>query len=570
MSVSPGMTSAEDPEEDTPTELPAFGLTVSPGCEKILLSWQTYTDAKTVVVKRDGEQSAMFYSGETIWLDKNPSTESHTYQIEALDENKEVIAKSWEISAKSSCYDPDICKTELKYRLNSTDYWVNGSQKGPMDTPPEISFGRMFLVIRYVTQELGAELTWEGTEKKLTITTATGKVIDLWIGRSIAMVDGASVAIDSSNMSVAPYIKAGRTLLPMRFVASQLGASGDDDVVWNDETKTVTLKVFDPACPEPDVSFLTVTDIDSTKWLVHCIDSARNPVEVLLDQEYSIFSGTLKAGELVSVTGTPTRKNRDTIEIEARWLKLIEDDLEEIKCLPIKSENGELTYQITSPKNETEPPASDEEDEDEEEEEPEIKDEDEEEGGEEPEIEDEEEEKDDEEEEEKPISETQTITLKYNKSFTEIESSVNQYWVRIIKKGDSDEIIWWEPIIFSATGEDIEQSNHSVSIGGIDTKKNRIKVNFDDGLEVYNDWVYFPIGFDLEDIDQTNCQKITFHKNYLGNRVAEPSAEEAACTTPYKLLSQSDSMLFYPGQREPQSSLSRTCLRKLPISRHTS
>ncbi|MCL0080897.1 copper amine oxidase N-terminal domain-containing protein [Peptococcaceae bacterium] len=55
------------------------------------------------------------------------------------------------------------------------------------------------------------------------------------IGSAIFNVDGVMRAMD-----VAPYVKDGRTFLPVRFVAQAVGVA-DDDIDWNAETHTVTL-----------------------------------------------------------------------------------------------------------------------------------------------------------------------------------------------------------------------------------------------------------------------------------------------------------------------------------------
>ena len=55
------------------------------------------------------------------------------------------------------------------------------------------------------------------------------------IGKTAYTVNGVQKTLD-----VAPYTDGGRTYLPIRFVAEALGIS-DDNIVWNDATKTVTL-----------------------------------------------------------------------------------------------------------------------------------------------------------------------------------------------------------------------------------------------------------------------------------------------------------------------------------------
>jgi hypothetical protein len=63
------------------------------------------------------------------------------------------------------------------------------------------------------------------------------KTIALWIGKSVATVNGVSTPIDSTNAKVVPEIISSRTMLPLRFISENLGCS----IVWVDATKTITI-----------------------------------------------------------------------------------------------------------------------------------------------------------------------------------------------------------------------------------------------------------------------------------------------------------------------------------------
>jgi hypothetical protein len=105
-----------------------------------------------------------------------------------------------------------------------------------IDVAPQIVEGRTLLPIKWVAEPLGAAVTWNAADRKVTIT-LNGTTLELWIGKSQARVDGVAVPIDSSNAKVVPLIVSGRTMLPVRFVAEQLGA----DVQWEASTKTITI-----------------------------------------------------------------------------------------------------------------------------------------------------------------------------------------------------------------------------------------------------------------------------------------------------------------------------------------
>jgi minor extracellular serine protease Vpr len=105
-----------------------------------------------------------------------------------------------------------------------------------IDVAPQIVEGRTLLPVKWVTEPLGATVSWDGTQRKVSVSLGQ-KRLELWIGKSQALVNGIGVAIDSQNAKVVPLIISSRTMLPVRFVAEQLGA----DVQWEPTTRTITI-----------------------------------------------------------------------------------------------------------------------------------------------------------------------------------------------------------------------------------------------------------------------------------------------------------------------------------------
>jgi hypothetical protein len=105
-----------------------------------------------------------------------------------------------------------------------------------LDSPPVIKNGRTLVPIRAIIESLGGTVGWDGVSRKATIVLG-GNTIELWIGKSAATVNGVSTPIDSTNATVVPEIINGRTMLPLRFVTENLGAT----VGWAAATKTITI-----------------------------------------------------------------------------------------------------------------------------------------------------------------------------------------------------------------------------------------------------------------------------------------------------------------------------------------
>jgi Copper amine oxidase N-terminal domain len=106
---------------------------------------------------------------------------------------------------------------------------VVDGQAVQFDQPPVVRAGRVFVPLRGVFERLGASVVYS---KGQINATAHGTSVSLTIGSLQATVGGREETLD-----VAPFLVGERTLVPLRFVASALGAS----VNWNDSTSTVTI-----------------------------------------------------------------------------------------------------------------------------------------------------------------------------------------------------------------------------------------------------------------------------------------------------------------------------------------
>jgi len=126
--------------------------------------------------------------------------------------------------------------TIISLYIDKTTYYVNDELK-EMDVAPIIRESRTLLPIRYVAEALGAVVQWDAVERKVTIT-FKGTTIELWIDKNTALVNGEYKLIDSTNPKVVPIIiPPGRTMLPIRFIAENLGCRVD----WDPALKEVKI-----------------------------------------------------------------------------------------------------------------------------------------------------------------------------------------------------------------------------------------------------------------------------------------------------------------------------------------
>jgi hypothetical protein len=119
----------------------------------------------------------------------------------------------------------------LVLTIGSSVMSVDG-RRATRDSPPIIREGRTLLPIRAVIEALGGTVGWDAVQRKATVTLGM-HTVEVWIGSREARVDGVNVALD-----VAAMIINSRTLLPLRFVAENLGCT----VTWDPVGRTVTIE----------------------------------------------------------------------------------------------------------------------------------------------------------------------------------------------------------------------------------------------------------------------------------------------------------------------------------------
>ncbi len=119
------------------------------------------------------------------------------------------------------------------FTIGSTQY-VDDQQVIQMDVAPYIKDNRTFLPVRFVANALGVpdfDILYNPASQRV-ILIKGNSIIQLTIGNNLMLVNGATITMD-----VAPEITAGRTCLPIAWIAQAFGTS----VTWDATTQTITL-----------------------------------------------------------------------------------------------------------------------------------------------------------------------------------------------------------------------------------------------------------------------------------------------------------------------------------------
>lgn len=102
----------------------------------------------------------------------------------------------------------------------------------PMASPPLVIGKLTYVPMRFVGNQLGATIDYDASTKKITYR-LYGTVIELWIGKQTATLNGREITLPGP-----PVIVGGSTLVPLRFISEALGAK----VEWIGASKTIIVE----------------------------------------------------------------------------------------------------------------------------------------------------------------------------------------------------------------------------------------------------------------------------------------------------------------------------------------
>lgn len=123
----------------------------------------------------------------------------------------------------------------------SVNVQLNG-QPLLFDVPPVNENGRTLVPVRAIFEALGARITWDPASQTISaVHPEREKYVILKLGSTTAWVDGEQVTLD-----LAPKSIDGRTMVPLRFISTAMGA----EVTWDAATETVIIEQEPLARPE--------------------------------------------------------------------------------------------------------------------------------------------------------------------------------------------------------------------------------------------------------------------------------------------------------------------------------
>lgn len=120
--------------------------------------------------------------------------------------------------------------TEIKVTIGKNTALMDGRPVA-LEVPPILQNNRTMVPVRFIGEAFGAKFAWDDKSRKVTFT-LDDVVIDLFIGKKTALLNGKSISLDTE-----PLIINGRTLVPLRFVGQYMGA----EFQWDGTQQTATI-----------------------------------------------------------------------------------------------------------------------------------------------------------------------------------------------------------------------------------------------------------------------------------------------------------------------------------------
>lgn len=129
--------------------------------------------------------------------------------------------------------------TAMAAEADGISVQLNGAPVAFTDAAPEITSERTFLPFRAVLEALGAEVGYDA-ETSTVSAKRDGVDLSMVLGQNTASIteNGQTRTVE---MDVTPYVKNGRTYVPVRFVAETFGCN----VGWDGDAKTVIIADVD-------------------------------------------------------------------------------------------------------------------------------------------------------------------------------------------------------------------------------------------------------------------------------------------------------------------------------------
>jgi hypothetical protein len=141
---------------------------------------------------------------------------------------------------------------------------TTNSVETKLDSAPYIKNNFTMLPVRFVSESLGATVSWNAKTKEVTVTKDT-KIIKLTLNDNKAYVNGVLKTLD-----IPAELTNERTMIPLRFVSENL----DSVVTWNKEDRSIAIQSKACSTVEEDKKNIAeISKANTVYWIAGDIDN---------------------------------------------------------------------------------------------------------------------------------------------------------------------------------------------------------------------------------------------------------------------------------------------------------
>ncbi|WP_410511205.1 stalk domain-containing protein [Paenibacillus sp. BR2-3] len=221
---------------------------------------------------------------------------------------------------------------EIVLRAGNPSVKVNGTEI-VLATAPKLIGNSIYVPIRFIGTQLGAEVQWLQQEKSVKYQTPEVN-IQLWMNQKKAVVNGKEIMLETPPLNV-----QGTSMVPLRFVSENLGTT----ISFDSTTKEVTLasRYMNETSTYADGEYtatglygslpssitVTLSLDDDIIIAVQVTPHATNPISLDLQRRFAdavpaVVVGKrideVKVGRLAGSSGTPDGFNAAIQQIKAQ------------------------------------------------------------------------------------------------------------------------------------------------------------------------------------------------------------------------------------------------------------
>lgn len=148
---------------------------------------------------------------------------SNTVRIQATDRAGNVTVQDLAVTRRT--------RSTCVLVLGSDKALLNGAEVA-MGAIPVLSQGTVMVPLRFLSETIGATVEWNPAFKLITLRLGE-RSAQVQVGSTVTLIDGHV----GPALQQAPFVVAGKTMVPLRFISETLGA----EVTWEPATRTVII-----------------------------------------------------------------------------------------------------------------------------------------------------------------------------------------------------------------------------------------------------------------------------------------------------------------------------------------